>query len=242
MIQSRRCASSGRKPTFEIIRSLKRKSRSNGPEGGKAKKKMIKRIVRRGAEMDTEDLLHNLAPYIDTSKKICEDCIDRSDESEKAEQEEDMNYKANRIQKPRVHLKVKTNTLALKQLKYCSNRNKIVFPCFDDDILVNTSTNLKQMYHQGVKEEDKDSTDSIIQSGIKKAMRLLLDGVNSPHIRRKVLMNRSSCEGVQYDHKLSHARVRMKANMNSSPQASVKTLESVSSMKEDSRKQPKENN
>lgn len=223
---SRRCTSSGRKPTYEIIRALKRKSASNGPAAGRFKKKILRRIVRRGSEMNAEDLLQNLTPYISTKKRIYEEDLERSEESDLHEINEKNTCPTNRIHKPRVYSRVKTNNPGVKLLKYQSSRTKTVAPCFDDDVLINTSTELKNMYHRGIKEEDHDSTDSVIQMGIEKGMKYLLMGVNSPAIRKKVLLEEKRMKRLEQEAYNYNPRLRTRLN---SPRSISNGLDSRSS-------------
>lgn len=226
---SRRCQSSGRRPTFELIRPLKKKSRSNGPAAGRTKKKFLRRIVKKGAEMDTEDLLQSLAPYANIQKKVCDEQMERSEESDIQELNEKVNCSTNRIHKPRVYSRVKVNNSEVKMLKYKSNRNQIVTPCFDEDVVIYTAPELKNMYHKGVKEEDQDSTDSFIQMGIEKAMKHLMAGINSPSIRRKVLLQRHDrAINEKEDSQTIDYSLRLRTRLNS-PQTSSKLVESRSS-------------
>lgn len=223
----RRSESSGSKPTYEIIRNLK-KSSSNGPAADRVKKKILRRIVRRGAKMDTEDLLKNLTPFANIEKRINDEPLDRSDDSEWLEATDKLVIPTNRIQKPRVYSRAKTNNSGVKFLKYNSNRAHIVTPCFDDEIIFNTPDDLRHMYHQGVKEEDCDSTDSVIQMGIEKAMRYLLIAMNSPTIKRKAHRFGRSLETLEEESTNDYTlRLRTRAN---TPLASAKLLESRSSV------------
>lgn len=223
---TRRCVSSGKRPTFELVRPLKKKSRSNGPQSGRTKKKILRRIVRRGAEMDTEDLLQSLAPYVKVEKKMCEEPMDRSDDSELHELTDNLTSPTNRIHRPRVHPRVKVNNPGIKLLKFKSCRNQVITPCFDEDVVNNTSAELKNMYHKGVKEEDRDSTDSMVQMGVEKAMKHLLAGLNSPSIRRKVQMQKNGRPiEVADDDQSKDYSLRSRTRVNS-PQASIRMIES----------------
>lgn len=190
---TRRCTSSGRHATYELLRGkTKKKSASNGPSAGRAKKKFIRRVVLRGAAMDTEDLLERIEPFANVEKRPVDDVLERSEESIEIDGEAMFGSPTNRFQRPRMHARSKINGSTVKSLNYKSKRHQIVTPCFDEEVIINTPPELRHMYHQGVKEEDCDSTDSIIQMGIEKGMKHLLAGVNSPGIKSKVMAQRNS--------------------------------------------------
>lgn len=188
---TRRSTSSSQHPAQEILKARKRKSTSSGPVLRTCKQRFIRRILRRGADLDASQLLEIVAPFVTVKKRVPESDVDRSEESEV----DDIRRMPKtpfsplcRLRKLKPQAKTKRNNpAAIKLLKFSSVRHTIVAPCFDEDkIMTQDDPRLMSTYHKDVREEDCDSTDSYIQMGLNKGLRSLFSALESRSYRAKM--------------------------------------------------------
>lgn len=207
---TRRSASTNQHPAQEILKAKSRTSTSSGPVLRSSKRRFIRRILRRGAELDTAELLDRVAPYVSTSKRILDEDIERSEESDINELRKLPKSPSSpycKLLKSKVKAKAKCNTAnSVKLMKFSSERHNIVAPCFDEsNIMIHTSAQLKDTYHKGMKEEDCDSTDSYIQLGQEKGLRHLFSALKARPIQSKPIARESSASNLsqlEYEPKL----------------------------------------
>lgn len=200
---TRRSSSSSQHPAQEILKCRLRKSTSSGPMIGSNKRRFIKRILRRGAELDASQLLERVAPFVSNDKRMPDvnDETERSDEIDTSSIDEKVLKSPNsphfRIHKFKPQLKTKVNNSAtVKLLRFNSKRNSIVAPCFDEDsVHTQTCSKLKETYHKDVREEDNDSTDSYIQLALEKGLRSLFKAVEIRSHKSK-LRNRADLDST----------------------------------------------
>lgn len=82
--------------------------------------------------------------------------------------------------------RVKTNKSGnTKFIDYTSSRGGLLAPCFVEDEAMRIEPSLKLMYHKGVKEEDNDSDDEIIEAGKSRAMKILSTGLQELKFKRR---------------------------------------------------------
>lgn len=72
----------------------------------------------------------------------------------------------------------------IKPLHYASDRTKLQVPCFAEDEAMRIEPPLRSMYHKGVKEEDLDSDDNVVEAGKQRALKLLTEGLKNATFRK----------------------------------------------------------
>lgn len=182
--------------------SFSHNSRSN------KKKRVMKRIIRSKIEADHAELaimLSEISSGVPSKRQIEQFCIQN-------ELEADGN------QRPLKHglsmeneLEMQTQSTIPKKLNQTKDINPMLlgsarisqnFPCFSEDLVMRIPYDLASMFHQGVREEDCDSTDSTVEHGISTGLNVLgktLGLIIPPSRRAQVIHSKESSSKIQED-------------------------------------------
>lgn len=153
--------------------SFSHNSRSN------KKKRVMKRIIRSKIEADHAELatmLSEISSGVPSKRQIEQFCIHNELESD------DNTRRPKQGLSMENELEMQTQSTIPKKLNQIKDINPILlgsarvsqnFPCFSEDLVMRIPYDLATMFHQGVREEDCDSTDSTVELGIKTGLSAL---------------------------------------------------------------------
>lgn len=139
------------------------------------KKRVMRRIVRTKFEADHNELMHMLSDVtngVAVKRRMDDELEDVQGRLEMGRTDSFMENELENSIKPSIPWKSNRFTAISPILFQCS-RTSQTFPCFPESDVLKIPIPLATLFHQGVREEDCDSTDSIVERGVNNCMIIL---------------------------------------------------------------------
>lgn len=158
--------------------ALKKRSYSfcHSPKTTK-KKRVMKRIVRTKFEADHNELIHMITEVTNnmSMKRQMEQIFDEDTLRKTENPGKIAAFMQNELENnewPKVPRKLNRFT-AISPIIFRCSRTTLNFPCFPESDVLKIPAPLATLFHQGVREEDCDSTDSVVERGVSNCMAIL---------------------------------------------------------------------